>query len=135
MYCFVAHTGARRSELLRAEVGDVDLTGESVLLRERKRVHGKRTTRRVPLSPFLRGVLEYWLSVHPGGNQLFCQSKRADRSKKSRTAPMPFTVHEAQHHFHCVLRRSQWEVPAGLARIAAQFYFRLCYERHRPTAD
>ena len=35
MFCFAAHTGARRSELLRAELGDVDLDGESLLLHER----------------------------------------------------------------------------------------------------
>ena len=47
MVCFAAHTGARRSELIRAEVSDVDLTAGVVIVHERKRVHGKRTTRRL----------------------------------------------------------------------------------------
>src|SRR5262249_16022152 len=41
-----AHTGMRRSELLRSKVTDVDFDGGSILIRERKRVKGKRSTRR-----------------------------------------------------------------------------------------
>jgi site-specific recombinase XerD len=50
MFCFAAHTGARRSEMLRARINDVDLEGRTVLLHEKKRAKGKRTMRRVPLS-------------------------------------------------------------------------------------
>lgn len=66
--CFAAHTGARRSEIIRALVADVDFAGNTVLLREKKRRQGQRTTRRVPLTPFLRGVLKAWLKEHPGGH-------------------------------------------------------------------
>src|SRR5262249_9333606 len=52
-----AHPGARRSEMLRARVDDLDLQGQTVLLREKKRSREKRTFRRVPLSPFLLAVL------------------------------------------------------------------------------
>jgi hypothetical protein len=37
----------------RSRVGDFDLDGSTVLLRERKQVQGKKTTRRVPLSAFI----------------------------------------------------------------------------------
>ena len=57
LFCFAAHTGARRSEILRALVADVDFTGNTVLVREKKRTRGQRTTRRVPLTPFLKEVL------------------------------------------------------------------------------
>jgi integrase len=61
MAVMAAHTGARRSELCRSRVGDFDLDGSTVLLRERKRVQGKKTTRRVPLSRELRSVMGEWL--------------------------------------------------------------------------
>jgi integrase len=67
LFCFAAHTGARRSEMLRALVADVDFAEKTVLIREKKRSRKQRTTRRVPLSTFLEGVLKEWLAVHPGG--------------------------------------------------------------------
>ena len=83
---FAAHTGARRSELLRVEIADVDFTGKAVLIHEKKRARGKRTTRRVPLSAFLAGVLKEWLASHPGGPYLFCNAAVVGRSRKrSRT--------------------------------------------------
>lgn len=85
LYCFAAHTGARRSELLRALVGDVDFAAGVATIREKKRTRGQRTTRRVPLTPFLRDVLAEWLSVHPGGQALFCHSGFVARSKKRST--------------------------------------------------
>lgn len=82
LFCFVAHTGARRSEVIRAQVDDVDFEAKTVLIREKKRAHDKRTTRRVPLSSFLAGVLQEWLKIHPGGSALFCQIGSVERSRK-----------------------------------------------------
>ena len=82
MLCMAAHTGARRSELIRADVSDVDFDAQVVTIREKKRVRGKQTSRRVPLSPFLAGVLKEWLATHPGGNHLFCHAGEVARSKK-----------------------------------------------------
>ena len=62
-----AHTGASRGELLRMRTGDLDLPAGGVSVRERKRAHGRRTTRRVPLSTALAATLADWLKVHPGG--------------------------------------------------------------------
>lgn len=50
MLVLAAHTGARRSEVLRTEVADFDLTANTVRLRELKRSRGKRTMRSVPLT-------------------------------------------------------------------------------------
>jgi hypothetical protein len=36
------------------------------LIREKKRVKGRRTTRRVPLSAFLAKVMREWFEAHPG---------------------------------------------------------------------
>ena len=48
MVMTAAHTGARRSELLRSKLIDID--GRFFTFHERKRVRGQRTTRRVPIS-------------------------------------------------------------------------------------
>jgi integrase len=112
MVVFAAHTGARRSELLRARIADVDLEGQTVLVREKKRVRGARSTRRVPLSPFLVSVLRDWLAEHPGGQHLFCQAAVV-RSKSRRSGPAPVTRDEAHDHFHRTLAGSKWEVLRG----------------------
>ncbi len=82
MFCFGFHTGARRSEMLRARVSDVDLKNGWVTIHERKKAHDKKTTRRVPISPVLHAVLTEWLAVHPGGTALFCHETVVARSKK-----------------------------------------------------
>jgi integrase len=53
MFCFAAYTGARRSEMLCCRIGDVDLDGQTAILREKKKAKDKRTMRRVPLSDSL----------------------------------------------------------------------------------
>ncbi len=139
MFCMAAHTGARRSELIRAEVSDVDFDAQVVTIREKKRVRGRQTTRRVPLSPFLAGVLREWLAAHPGGDYLFCHAGEVERSKKrsrrtgyfngagrpstdkGRLAGLkdreqpgsgPLTENEAADHFSRTLRGGEWsEVP------------------------
>jgi integrase len=41
MFVFAAHTGCRRSEMLRARIDDGDFAGHTVLLRERKRAKSR----------------------------------------------------------------------------------------------
>ena len=82
MVCFAAHTGARRSEMLRLKVTDLDFAGQTVIIQEKKKVKGKTTTRRVPLSAFLISVLQDWLKGYPGGAHLFCAAVTVGRSKK-----------------------------------------------------
>ena len=57
MCVMAAHTGARRSEMLRAERQDVDFETGVITIREKKRVRGKATTRRVPMSSRLKAAL------------------------------------------------------------------------------
>lgn len=110
MVATAAFTGARRSELLRCQINDV--SEESLLIRERKRVRGRQSTRRVPISRQLRGTLTDWLAAHPGGNSLFCQHDVA-RTGKRRDAPHAVTKDEASHHFKRTLQDSKWEVVRG----------------------
>lgn len=139
MIAFAAHTGARRSEILRVRVHDVDLAGDAVLIREKKRAKGRRTIRRVPLSPQLKLILQEWLGRHPGGQFLFCHEGEVFRSKKrskttghqwkgrskslkgrmatvkSRERPpqSALTRDEAHDHFQRTLAGSKWEVLRG----------------------
>ena len=134
-----AHTGARRGELLRMRVADLDLKAGVIKIRERKRVHGSRTTRRVPLSTTLAAILTEWLTIHPGGPHLFIQaatvagskarsaktgyrSKDRPTTEKARRAVVrvrerpelvPLTEDEARHHLKHTLAGSEWQVVRG----------------------
>jgi integrase len=108
MFAFAAHTGARRSEMLRSQLTDVDLDLGTVLLHERKRVRGKHSTRRVPLSPKLVAILREWFDRHPGGSQTFCLSLDVAHSKKNRVAYEPLSIDETHDHFKRTLKDSKW---------------------------
>jgi integrase len=73
MFVFVAHTGARRSEILRSRIDDFDLENRTVQIREKKRDCAKAVTfRRVDLTPLLAQVTTEWFAQHPGGPHTFC---------------------------------------------------------------
>ncbi len=108
MLVFATQTGARRSEMLRARVTDIDLLTNSVVLRERKRVRGQRTTRRVPLSTENRAVLETWLKRHPGGQSLFCRHVNG-----SETEGQSLTVDDAHRDLKSALSGSKWSKIRG----------------------
>jgi integrase len=148
LVCAAAHTGARRSELLRAQVPDVNLDGDAILIREKKRSRKQRTTRHVSLTAFLKEVLRSWLAVHPGGKYLFCQAGEVARSKKrsrttghkgEKTRPsslkrrmatvrrrerpgvLPLTKDEAHDHFKRTLAESKWKVLRGFHVLRHSF--------------
>lgn len=98
MFVFAAHTGARRSEILRSRVEDFDFEADTVLIREKKKSKQKAMTyRRVEMSPLLRETITQWLGVHPGGANMICQRPGEEISP-----------HEAVHHFKLTLRKSKW---------------------------
>lgn len=148
MFCLAAHTGARRSELIRLRVADVDVAGRFVTIRERKRVKGQVTTRRVPMSAFLIAVMTQWLADHPGGPWLFCHDSTVARSRKrslttghvgqkrrpkrgrERRAGVrqrgimgaaPLTKNEAHDHFKRTLKGSTWNVLRGWHALRHSF--------------
>ncbi len=148
LFCFAAYTGARRSEIIRAAVSDLDFTSLTITIREKKRVRGKDSTRRAPMTPFLRQVLEEWLAVHPGGPNLFCHAGEVGRSKKrSKTtghqnekrrpsslkdrmatvkkrdqpAASALTRNEVHDHFKRVLAGTKWERMRGLHTLRHSF--------------
>lgn len=148
LFCTAVYTGARRSELLRILVADVDFEANTILIREKKRSRKQRTTRHVSLSPFLKGVLQEWLKVHPGGSHLFCQEQEVARSKnRSRTtghkgmkarasslkgrmknvrrrdkaALVAITRDQAHDHFKRTLAGSKWKVLRGFHVLRHSF--------------
>lgn len=113
MFVFAGHTGARRSEMVRSEIDDFDFAGGTVLIREKKRVRGKLSTRRVPLSPALVETMREWFAKHPGGRYAFCLDCRLPRGRKTREIGSPITRDEAHDHFKRTLAGSKWEKLRG----------------------
>ena len=72
MFVFAAHTGARRSEILRSE--KIDISGGVLTVREKKRVKRTNSTRKVPISKRLQDVLNAWFEVKPESNFTICHS-------------------------------------------------------------
>jgi len=71
--------------MLRLKVTDLDFVGQTAIIQEKKKVKGKTTTRRVPLSAFLISVLNDWVKVHPNCVFLFCSATTVPRSRKRST--------------------------------------------------
>lgn len=73
-FCLAAYTGARRSEILRSRVDDLDLEAGTITIREKKRDRSREMTfRTVPLAPALGELLRGWLDEdHPGGPYTIC---------------------------------------------------------------
>lgn len=112
LFVFAAHTGARRSEIIRARIHDIDFAGSTIVIREKKRVHGKNTTRRVPMTPLLAEAIKAWLAEHPGGEYLFCKGTiRRSRLKKQVS---PLTRTEIHDHFIRTLAGTKWANVKGL---------------------
>lgn len=128
MVAFAAYTGARRSEMLRALVSDVDLDEGTVTIREKKRVVGKRSTRTAPITPRLAEVLRFWLAVRPNNAHLFCQAEQVTRSKTKRTEPTPITPNEAHDHFKRTVANSRWQNVRGYHVLRHSFISALASE-------
>ena len=103
MFAFCAYTGARRSEMLRCRIEDIDFDSGEVLIREKKKDRSKvETQRRVPMAPQLRQALQNWLAIHPGGPFAFCKK-----------AGEPLTSQMASHYVRWTLDASKWKVIKG----------------------
>jgi integrase len=100
-FVFTAHTGARRSEMMRAKPEDVDLIDGTVTIREKKRTRGRRTTRRVPLSVRLSEALTALLSSRQAGPFLFGPGARI------------LSTQTPQKAFHRAVKGSKWKAMRG----------------------
>lgn len=107
MMVFIAHTGARRSEMIRSRYQDIDFSTKSVVIREKKKSRKKALTyRRIDSSPTLLEAMDQWFSRHPGGEYTFAQlTTEGDAT--------PLTRDAAQHHLNITLRRTEWNFING----------------------
>lgn len=113
MFCFVAYTGARRSEMRRSLVEDVRFDLDRVQIREKKKDRNvKFTFRHVDMAPALAAAMREWFdSAHPGGVYTVCQPLKT--RGKVRGDFMLLTINEANHHFHKTLKGTKWSVIRG----------------------
>ncbi len=108
MFVFAAHTGARRSEILRSQIDDFDFGSRMVLIREKKKSRSKAMTyRRVPMTDLLCKTMTEWFAQHPGGQYTICETPETVRGKAG-TECVGLTSSEAHCHFKRTLRNSQW---------------------------
>jgi integrase len=111
MFVFAAHTGARRSELIRSTLDDLDFDHSLITIHERKKSHDKRTTRRVPMSALLRAVLQDMLQRHPGIHSTFWHEPpiRGQHCVEAKS----LDADTAHGHFKRTLAGSKWEKLRG----------------------
>jgi integrase len=109
MILMAAHTGARRSELIRAKLEDIDLAAGVITIREKKRARGVRTTRRVPTTPALADALKL-LMEHQKGKQFLFGGRDEPLSTQA--------THKA---FWRVLKGSKWSVVRGWHTLRHSF--------------
>jgi integrase len=148
MVTLAAYTGARRSEMLRMRIEDIDFENQIVKIREKKRSHSENTYRHVPLSLMLIQTLKDWLQVHPGAPYLFCLSTVVAKSnKRSRTtghksgkdrakttagrlasvktrepvSNQPLTRDEVHDHFKRALKDTKWSRVRGFHVLRHSF--------------
>jgi len=101
MLLTAAHTGARRSELIRSRAEDIDFKAKTITINERKRERGHHGTRSVPMSPTLAKTLKKWLGSRTSGPTFQCKDG------------LPLTRDEAHTHLQMSLADSKWKVIKG----------------------
>jgi integrase len=109
MLVMAAHTGARRSELIRARVEDVDMAAGVITIREKKRSRSARTTRRVPISSLLAKALQPLLEHQQGKTYLFGGGAT------------PLSVQVTHNAFGRALDGSKWRVIKGWHTLRHSF--------------
>ena len=109
MFVAAAHTGARRSELMRSQLADI--RDDVLIIREKKRRRGQESTRRVPMSALLKETLRDWQREHPGGPHTFTIVDSSSRQRPD--SAQALTRDEAHNHFQCILKDSRWNVIRG----------------------
>jgi integrase len=121
LFMIAAHTGARRSEILRSEIDDLDLHSGTINIRERKRVRGARSVRSVPMSQQLECAIREWLKVHPGGQHTFPELVRAVSSSRTSAAKVELLVDRAHDIFRRTVADSRWQNLSGYHMLRHSF--------------
>ena len=111
MFAFAAFTGARRSEILRSQIGDFNFDRKYILIREKKRRHAVRESfRQVQMNSRLEEIMKEWFATHPGGSLAICGE-----------AEQPITRDAAHHHFTRTLSGTKWAKLRGFHVLRHSF--------------
>ncbi|MEO8498886.1 MAG: tyrosine-type recombinase/integrase, partial [Planctomycetota bacterium] len=109
MFVFVAHTRARRSEILRSQIDDFDFDARIVKIREKKRSKKNAITyRHVPMTALLQSVMQSWFATHPGGKHTFCTLSQGVEHNFA-----ALTVDQAVDHFKRTIADTGWKCVRG----------------------
>mgnify|MGYP003390237633 CR=1 FL=1 len=110
LFVFAAHTGARRSELIRSRIEDFDFDLRVVHIREKKRSRSQSTTfRRVPMSQQLMSDMQAWFAKHPGGQFTIARDGRG------------ILPHEATNCFRLTVSGTRWSNLSGFHVLRHSF--------------
>ncbi len=113
MFVFVAHTGARRSELLRSRIDDFDFNTGIVRIREKKKNKLRKITfRHVEMSDHLSKTMQDWFSSHPGGQFTLCDDP-TEIAVGLDEDEVGMSPDKAQNHFDRVLEAGDWGMIRG----------------------
>ena len=85
--------------MIRSQRIDFDFVSEVVTIREKKRVHGTMTTRRVPMSPLLLSTMKAWFADQPNSLATFAVDPLQTAARQP-IVPLPaITKDQAHDHF------------------------------------
>ena len=107
MFVFAAHTGARRGEILRSQMGDFG--GTTISIRERKRKKRTNSMRHVPMSSRLKKALTDWSKVKPVSKSTFCNVK----GKCKHPPGSDVTIDQSNDHFRTTLASCRFKYLRG----------------------
>ena len=121
MFAMAAYTGARRSEICRAMLDDFKFDDNLIIIRERKRRKDMASsTRKVPMHPQLKQIMQKWFKEHPGGQYAIAPPLGMPR-RSAKQAYDALTREEAHHHFKQTLADSKWKVVRGFHVLRHSF--------------
>ena len=121
MLYFVAHTGARRSEILRSRIDDFNLDNGIVTIREKKKVHSQKLTyRHVQMSDELCEVMADWFAKHPGGQYTICENP-SEIPLGLEEDQQGMSQDKAHYHFDKTLDLASWGFVRGFHVLRHSF--------------
>ena len=116
MFVFAAHTGARKSEILRSQM--TDFGSGLVSVRERKRKKGRKSTRQLPISSCLENAIKQWFKEKPNSPFTICHAFKSNcRSQPGE----PLTPSQANKHFKTTVSGSRFKNLRGWHALRHSF--------------
>ena len=121
MIALAVYAGARRSEICRAMIDDFKFDDNLIIIRERKRRKDMASsTRKIPLHPELKRIMQEWFKEHPGGQYAIAPPQSIPR-RRAKQGFDALTREEAHHHFKQTLADSKWKVVRGFHVLRHSF--------------